>query len=211
VIISMGNYAASGGYYISAPATRIYADSATISGSIGVFGLLPNAGKLLEQKLGLSTEVVNTNKNSDFPSVFRPMNSYEKEVMQSSVEKTYNDFVTKVATGRSMSFESIDSIGQGRVWSGTRAKEIGLVDEFGGLNDAIKGAAVLANVDKYSLRELPEIEDPYTRLLSQLGGEIKLRILKNELGESVKYFKMVEEIRDLSGIQARLPYFLEIR
>jgi protease IV len=211
LVISMGNYAASGGYFISAPGTKIYASPTTISGSIGVFGLLPNAGELLEKRLGLSTEIVNTNKNSDFPSVYRPMNGYEKEVMQMSIENIYSDFVSKVSMGRKMSFESIDSIGQGRVWSGTSAKTIGLVDEIGGLNDAIKGAAVLANLDNYSVIELPVSEDPYTRLLSQLGGELRIRILKNELGESVKYFKMVEEIGDLSGVQARLPYFLEIR
>lgn len=211
VVISMGNYAASGGYFISAPATKIYASPTTISGSIGVFGLLPNAGELLEKKLGLSTETVNTNKNSDFPSVYRPMNTYEKEIMQKSIENIYSDFVTKVSLGRKKSFESVDSIGQGRVWSGVSAKEIGLVDEIGGLTDAIKGAAELAGIDKYSIRELPVFEDPYTRLLSQLEGELKTSILKKELGESVKYFNMVEEIRDLSGIQARLPYFLEIR
>jgi protease-4 len=211
VVISMGNYAASGGYFISAPATKIYASPNSISGSIGVFGLLPNAGELLEKKLGLSTETINTNKNSDFPSVYRPMNVYEKEVMQISIEKIYSDFVSKVAQGRNMSFESVDSIGQGRVWTGTRAKNIGLVDEIGGLNDAIKGAAELANLEKYSIRELPALEDTYTRLLSQLGGEIKMKILKNELGESARYFNMVEEIKDLTGIQARLPYFLEIR
>ncbi|MBK7710014.1 MAG: signal peptide peptidase SppA [Bacteroidales bacterium] len=211
VVISMGNYAASGGYFISAPATKIYASPTTISGSIGVFGLLPNAGELLEKKLGLSTETVNTNKNSDFPSVYRPMNTYEKEIMQKSIENIYSDFVTKVSLGRKKSFESVDSIGQGRVWSGVSAKEIGLVDEIRGLTDAIKGAAELAGIDKYSIRELPVFEDPYTRLLSQLEGELKTSILKKELGESVKYFNMVEEIRDLSGIQARLPYFLEIR
>jgi protease IV len=211
VVISMGNYAASGGYFISAPATKIYASPNSISGSIGVFGLLPNAGELLEKKLGLSTEIINTNKNSDFPSVYRPMNVYEKEVMQMSIEKIYSDFVSKVALGRKMSFESVDSIGQGRVWSGTRAKDNGLVDEIGGLNDAIRGAAELANVEKYSIKELPAIEDTYTRLLSQLEGEIKMHILKNELGESARYLNMAEEIRDLTGIQARLPYFLEIR
>jgi protease IV len=211
VVISMGNYAASGGYFISAPATKIYASPNSISGSIGVFGLLPNAGELLEKKLGLSTETINTNRNSDFPSVYRPMNVYEKEVMQASIEKIYSDFVSKVAMGRKMNFESVDNIGQGRVWSGTKAKDIGLVDEIGGLNDAIKGAARLANIEKYSIKELPAIEDTYTRILSQLGGEIKIRILKNEFGESAKYFNMVEEIRDLTGIQARLPYFLEIR
>ena len=211
VVISMGNYAASGGYFISAPATKIYASPTSISGSIGVFGLLPNAEELLEKKLGLTTEIIKTNKNSDFPSVYRPMNVYEKEVMQRSIENIYSDFVSKVSKGRKMSFESVDSIGQGRVWTGTSAQNIGLVDEIGGLNDAIKGAAELAGLDKYSVRELPVHEDPYTRLLSQLGGEIKMRILKSELGESARYFNMVEEIRELSGIQARLPYFLEIR
>ena len=187
VVISMGNYAASGGYFISAPGTKIFASPTTISGSIGVFGLLPNMQDLFEKKLGLSTETVNTNKNSDFPSIYRPMNGYEKEVMQQSIEYIYSDFVSKVAMGRKMSFEAVDSIGQGRVWSGTSALKVGLVDEMGGFNDALKAAASLANIEKYSIRELPELEDPYTRLLSQLGGEVKLRILKNELGESVKY------------------------
>lgn len=210
VVISMGNYAASGGYYISAPASKIYANPTTISGSIGVFGLIPNANKLMEQKLGLSTETVNTNKNSEFPSIFRAMNPYEKEIMQMNIEKFYSDFVAKVASGREMTAESVDNIGQGRVWSGIRAKSIGLVDELGGLKDAIQGAADLAGIDTWSVRELPKQEDPYTRILSQLSGEIRLNILKNELGESVKYYKIVQEIGQLSGIQARLPYFIEI-
>lgn len=210
VVISMGNYAASGGYYISAPGTKIYANPMTISGSIGVFGIIPDASKLLEQKLGLTTEVVNTNKNSDFPSVYRPMNKYEKEMMQLSIENIYSDFVSKVAAGRKMSARSVDSIGQGRVWSGNSAQKIGLVDEIGGLKDAISGAAKLAGIERYSLRELPLIEDPYTRILTQLSGEVRMSILKKELGESVTYFNMVKEIKDLSGIQARLPYFIEI-
>jgi protease-4 len=210
VVVSMGNYAASGGYYISAPATKIYANPTTISGSIGVFGLLPNASKLLEQKLGLSTDIVSTNKNSEFPSIYRPMNKYEKAIMQMSIEQIYSDFVSKVASGRKMTSQSVDSIGQGRVWSGTSALKINLVDELGGLEAAIKGAAELAGVDKYSIRELPSIEDPYTKILSQLSGEIRMNILKKELGESVKYYNMVQELRDMSGIQARLPYFLEI-
>jgi protease IV len=210
VVISMGNYAASGGYFISAPATKIYASPTTISGSIGVFGLIPNAGKLMEQKLGLTTEIVNTNRNSDFPSIYRPMNEYEKEVMQMSIEKVYSDFVTKVASGRKMTFESVDSIGQGRVWSGITAQRIGLIDEMGGLNNAIKGAADLAGIESYSIRELPAIEDTYTRLLSQLNGDIRMRVLRKELGESIKYYNIIQEIIELSGIQARLPYFIEI-
>jgi protease IV len=210
LVISMGNYAASGGYFISAPGTKIYADATTISGSIGVFGLIPNVGNLLEQKLGLTTETVNTNKNSDFPSITKPMNSYEKEVMQMSIEQIYSDFVKKVAEGRKMSPGSVDSIGQGRVWSGTSARKIGLVDEIGGLKDAIEGAAALAGIKSYTLRDLPVTEDPYTRILSQLTGDIRMNLLKKELGESVRYYNMIREIKDLTGIQARLPYFIDI-
>jgi protease-4 len=210
VVISMGNYAASGGYYISCPGTKIYANPTTISGSIGVFGLIPNAGKLLEQKIGINTETVRTNENSDFPSVYRPMGVYEKEVMQKSIEKIYSDFVTKVASGRDMKFESVDSIGQGRVWSGTSSLKIGLVDEIGGLKDAIKGAAELAKTETYSIRELPVAEDPYTMLLNQLSGEVKMNLLKKELGETFTFYRELLEIRDMTGIQARLPYFIEI-
>lgn len=210
VVISMGNYAASGGYFISAPGTKIYADPTTISGSIGVFGLLPNTGKLMEQKLGITTEAVKTNENSDFPSIFRPMNVYEKQVMQAGIEKIYNDFVSKVSEGRKMSFESVDSIAQGRVWSGTNAMKLGLVDTLGGLKDAVRGAALLAGIETYSIRELPVIKDPYMKLLTRLGGEIKSGIIKRELGESFRLYKELSEIKELSGIQARLPYFIEI-
>lgn len=210
VVISMGNLAASGGYYISAPGTKVYSDPTTISGSIGVFGLIPNAGKLLEDKLGISTETVQTNANSDFPSVYRPMNTYEKATMQASVENIYADFVNKVAEGRKMRNSAVDSIGQGRVWSGEDAQRIGLIDEIGGLRSAVKGAAELAGISSYSIRELPLAEDPYTRLLNQLGMEVKARIINKELGESGRIFSELSEIRDLSGVQMRLPYFIEI-
>lgn len=211
VVVSMGNYAASGGYYISAPGTKIYANPTTISGSIGVFGLIPDASVLLEKKLGITHETVNTNENSDFLSLYRPLEAYEKEVMQMSIEKIYSDFVSKVAEGRKRSNESIDSIGQGRVWSGTNALKIGLVDELGGLSDAIVGAANLAAIDSsYSVRELPAAEDPYLKLINHLSGNIKLSILKKELGESYRYYNEVKEIGTLSGIQARLPYFIDI-
>lgn len=210
VVVSMGNYAASGGYFISAPATVIYSDPTTISGSIGVFGLIPEAQKLLGQKIGITTDVVNTNSHSDFPSVFRPMTGYEKDVMQASIEQTYKDFVDKVAEGRKMKARSVDSIGQGRVWSGLRAHDNGLVDSIGGLDDAIKGAAELADIVTYTIRELPVPVDPYTKLMTQLSGDVRLKIMKKGLGESFKYFNMAEEIKDMSGIQARLPYFIEI-
>jgi protease-4 len=210
VVISMGNYAASGGYWISTPGTRIYASPTTISGSIGVFGLIPDAGKLLNKKLGITTESVNTNEYSDFPSIFRPMNNYEKSVMQMSIEKIYSDFLDKVSEGRKMTREAVDSIGQGRVWSGSSALKLGLIDSIGGLEAALKGAAILADLDGYSVRELPLVEDPYTKLLNQLSGNIRLNILKNELGESIKYYNELREISSLSGIQARLPYFIDI-
>lgn len=210
VIISMGNYAASGGYYISAPGTKIFADPATITGSIGVFGLVPNTGKLMNQKLGINTQSVKTNANSDFPSVYRSMTVYEKEVMQNSIENVYSDFIQKVSEGRQMSVLLVDSIGQGRVWSGAEARKIGLVDEEGGLNDAIDAASKMAGIESYSIRELPQAENPLTRLLSQLSGEIHLRLLKNELGEYYNLPDQLRDIRNLSGIQARLPYFIEI-
>jgi protease-4 len=210
VVVSMGNYAASGGYYISAPGTKIYANPTTLSGSIGVFGLIPNAGKLMEQKLGINTQTVNTNRNSDFPSIYRPMNVYEKAAIQNSIEKVYSDFVSRVALGRKMTFAGVDSIGQGRVWTGRSAKKLGLVDEIGGLKDALKEAAVLAGLETYFLRELPAIEDPYLKILNQLSGEVKINLLRKELGESWRILNEVRELKDLSGIQARLPYFIEI-
>jgi protease IV len=210
VIVSMGNYAASGGYYISAPATKIYASPVTVSGSIGVFGMIPNVGRLLKDKLGISSETVNTNSHSDFPSILRPMNSYEQKVMQKNIESIYSDFVSRVSEGRKLKTSSVDSIGQGRVWSGKSAMSLGLVDEMGGLSDAVKGAAKLAGIEKYSLREYPVIEDPYTKLLTGLTGDIRARILAKELGEYKRYYSEIRELADLSGIQARLPYFIEI-
>lgn len=211
VVISMGNYAASGGYYIAAPGTKILANPATITGSIGVFALLPDASKLLEQKLGISTETVRTNSYSDFPSLYRPMDNYEKQVMQESIELFYTEFISKVAEGRKMTVEAVDNIGEGRVYSGSHAEKIGLVDDFGGLQDAIREAAQSAGIDTYSVRELPLLEDPYMRLLSQLGGDIKMKILNRELGVLAKPLEELRDIQNISGIQARLPYFIEIR
>ena len=211
VVVSMGNYAASGGYYISAPATKIFADPTTITGSIGVFGLIPNAGKLLNDKLGIATEVVKTNTHADAPSITRSMTSYEEQVIQKSVEKTYATFVTHVSAGRGMEFEAVDNIGQGRVWSGAEAISNGLVDTIGGLNDAIAEAAILAGLDNWSLKELPALEDPYTKILKDLTGEIAMRSMKSELGIFARYLDEINELSGLSGIQTRLPYFITIR
>ena len=210
VAISMGNYAASGGYFLAAPGTKVMANPTTITGSIGVFGLIPNTGKLMEQKLGVTYETVETNSNSDFPSVYRSMNTVEKEAMQRSIEVIYSDFVNKVSAGRKMTFNEVDSIAQGRVWSGSDAMRIGLVDSFGGLTDAVAEAGRLAGLEAWSLRELPVSEDPFLKMISQFGAEIKNRILKNELGEFERIFDDLREIRDFSGIQARLPYYIEL-
>ncbi|MFN8239376.1 MAG: signal peptide peptidase SppA [Bacteroidales bacterium] len=211
VVISMGNYAASGGYFISAPASKIYASPTTITGSIGVFGLIPNAEKLLRDKIGITTETVNTNKYADFPSLYRPMESYEKDVMQKSIETVYDDFITKVSEGRKIRKERVDSIGQGRVWAGVKAPGVGLVDEFGGLKEAIKGAAGLAGLDKYSIREYPVAEDPYAKLLSGLSGGVRMNILRKELGSYSKFYDELKDVSSLSGVQLRLPYFIEIK
>lgn len=211
VVVSMGNYAASGGYYISVPGTKIFANPTTLSGSIGVFGLIPNAEKLLEQKLGIGYETVNTNENSDFLSPFRPLEPFEKNVMQASIEKVYTDFVSKVAEGRKKSFADVDSIAQGRVWTGADAKTRGLVDEIGGFREAVRSAAELAGLDSlYVIKELPSIQDPYTKLINQLSGNIRMSILKKELGESFRFYNDIKELGAATGIQARMPYLIDI-
>jgi protease-4 len=130
--------------------------------------------------------------------------------MQANVEKTYSGFVDKVARGRNISSTLVDSIGQGRVWTGTQAKEIGLVDQIGGLKNAIEEAAKLTGTTDYSIIELPDIEDPYTRLINSLTGVIRMKIINRELGEAAKYYYDIEELKNSAGIQARLPYFVEI-
>ena len=210
VVVSMGDYAASGGYYISAAATKIYAQPVTITGSIGVFGLVPNAESLLKKRLGINVETVNTNRSSDFPTLFKPMTPFETEVMQQSIENVYDNFIDRVSSGRSMSYEEVDNIGQGRVWSGIDAKRIGLVDEIGGLNDAIISAASLAGLTEYSIKELPEKEDVYLRLMKQLGGEVRLNIVKKELGVSYRLYNEFIGLKHYSGVQLRMPYFIEL-
>ncbi len=211
VVVSMGNYAASGGYYISAAATKILASPATISGSIGVFGLVPNTDKLLKNKLGISTETVNTNKWSDFPSIFRPMSSYEKETMQQNIEKTYEEFTRKVAEGRNIEISKVLEISEGRVWDGTNARKIGLIDEFGGLEEAVKLAAELAGIEHYTIKEYPQAEDPYKKLISSLTGDASLKALTKKLGTvTVKYLEELNALSNISGIQARMPYLIEI-
>jgi len=211
VVVSMGNYAASGGYYISAAARKIMASPVTITGSIGVFGLIPNAQNLLNKKLGITSDVVRTNSHSDSPSLTRPLKTFEKEALQANVERTYSTFTGIVAEGRGMRQEEVDSIGQGHVWSGADALEIGLVDQFGGLNDAIREAAALAGLEEYRTIEKPEAYDFYTKLMKQLMGDMTERAVIRELGDASGYYLRLKEIMSSGGIMAIMPYHLEIR
>jgi protease IV len=206
----MGDLAASGGYYISCAADTIVAQPATITGSIGVFGLLLNGKQLLNQKLGITTDVVKTNAHSDFPTFSRPMDAQEKMVMQREVDRIYDVFTSHVAEGRNMDVKKVDEIGQGRVWTGDDAVKIGLVDTIGYLNDAIKIAAHMANLDHYRITNLPKLEDPIDKILKELSGGVKLSMLKAEMGDNYKYIEMVKKLEQMKGIQARLPFEAEI-
>jgi protease-4 len=210
VVVSMGNYAASGGYYISAAADKILASPVTVTGSIGVFGLIPNAQTLLDKKLGISSDVVSTNAHSDAPSLTRPLTAFEKEVLQANVERTYSTFTGVVAAGRGMSQTNVDSLGQGHVWSGTDAAGVGLVDGFGGLNDAIKEAASLAKIETYRLVERPAAVDIYSRLLKEMSGEVREKIVTRELGEAARYYYDLKEIISSRGVQAVMPCYIDI-
>jgi protease-4 len=209
VVVSMGDVAASGGYYISAASRKIFASPNTITGSIGVFGLIFNAQKMLNNKLGITIDTVKTNRLSDFGSMSRALTAEEKQIFQQGVEKVYDTFTKRVADGRKMKQSNVDSIGQGRVWSGVEAKNIGLVDEFGGLNDAIAAAAKMANLSKYRTVELPKQKDPFKEILSELGNEAETKYLNYKLGDEAKYFNKAQDLLKMQGIQARLPYVID--
>lgn len=210
VIASLGDVAASGGYYIVCPAQTIVASPNTITGSIGVFGLLFNGKELLNKKLGVHIDVAKTNEYADMGSFFRPLTAQEKEMILFEIEDIYETFVSHVADGRKMTKEKVDEIGQGRVWSGANAKEIGLIDEFGGLDKAIEIAAKAANLEKYRIVELPKLKEPLEQILEDWQGNVKTSILKNELGEEYTYYENLQEIKSMQGIQARIPYHVEI-
>jgi protease-4 len=210
LVVSMGDVAASGGYYIASPATTILASPTTITGSIGVFGLFFNLQKTLDKKLGINVDVVKTNTHSDFFSVFRPMTAEEKAVGQRFVEQTYQTFIGHVSQGRGIPVEKVDEIGQGRVWSGANAKEIMLVDDFGGLTAAIKLAAEKANLDTYRLVELPKQKSPFEELIKGITTEAKTMLVKDDLGKGYKYYNRVMQMVENQGVQARIPYDVEV-
>ncbi len=216
VVVSMGNYAASGGYYISCGADRIFAEANTITGSIGVFGVLPNFNKLATN-VGIHAQSVSTHDNGAEYSLFQPMQDKTRNVIQQSVEQVYSVFVDRVAKGRKMSAEAVDAIGQGRVWSGTDAKRIGLVDEIGGLDAAVKYAAKLGKVTKYYTADYPEYEADFNTFLQSMGNGVSLfqsreSLIKQEVGE--ENYRIIERLRRASqvrGVQATMPFEINIR
>jgi len=210
VVVSMGDLAASGGYYIACPANTIIASPNTITGSIGVFGMIPNVSNFFSKKLGITTDVAMTNKHSDFPTIFRGMNPEEKTFIQYEVDKFYNGFITRVSEGRKMNKMKVDQIGEGRVWSGADAIKIGLADTLGGLDDAINLAAKKAGLTKYSLKSLPVIEEPFEKLIKSLTDDVKINILNSEFSEDIEYLRLYRKVQRMKGIQMRLPYELEV-
>lgn len=204
-VVSMGDLAASGGYYIACAADSIVAQPNTLTGSIGIFGMIPNTGELMK-KIGLSFDGVKTNKFSDLPSLTRPFTSDERDLMQSYIERGYEVFLKRCADGRHTTTASIDSVGQGRVWAGVNALEIGLVDKIGGLDDAIGIAKGMAKLEKFRIVELPEVPDPIEELVKELTGDAKMYFGKMILGEEYEYMKILKTMQGRDQIQARLPY-----
>lgn len=214
VVVSMGNYAASGGYYIAANADRIFAEPNTITGSIGVFGMLPNMNQL-GKNIGINAEQVKTHDNASGYSVFEPIDENFKGFVLESIEKTYATFLKRVADGRKMTIQQVDAIAQGRVWTGVDAHKLGLVDEIGGLDAAIKYAAKLGKTSSYRTENYPEYEKSFEDMLANFTGmamfKTKEQLLKEQLGE--EGFQMLEQIKRVKsrkGIQAIMPYEIEI-
>ncbi|MBR5214855.1 MAG: signal peptide peptidase SppA [Bacteroidales bacterium] len=207
-IVSMGSYAASGGYWISSSSDYIFADPTTLTGSIGVFGTFPNLKGFMNDKLGLTFDEVKTNENADFGTITKPMTSYQLNMMQKHVTETYDDFITLVSNTRNIRKTFVDSIAQGRVWSGSDAIEIGLVDELGGIEEAIAYAATKAGLESYSIKEFPKQEDIFESLLKTDKQEYYAKtILKNKLGDKVKYFEALERLNETEGVQALMPLY----
>tara|TARA_R110002051_G_scaffold148458_1_gene221047 strand:+ start:20 stop:1780 length:1761 start_codon:yes stop_codon:yes gene_type:complete len=214
VIVSMGNVAASGGYYIAAGADKIFAEPTTITGSIGVFGTVPNMTELANN-IGINAEQVGTNKNAIEYSLFEPMQESFKNQIQESIEDTYQTFLQRVSEGRNMTMAQVDSVAQGRVWSGNEALEIGLVDELGNLNDAINAAAEMASLGSYGVKKFPKYKSGFERFMEDLEGasvHFKESLLKEEIGdEAYKILKELQSFKEQKGIQARMPFALDIK
>lgn len=214
VVVSMGNVAASGGYYIAAGANKIFAEPTTITGSIGVFGTVPNISEL-SKDIGINAEQVGTNANAVDYSLFEPMSAAFRNQVQESIEETYTTFLDRVSQGRGISMAQADSLAQGRVWSGADAKRIGLVDELGTLDDAIAAAAELAEIDTYGIRKYPKYKSGFERFMEDFGGaslHLKQKMISEEIGE--ENYRILKDIKlgmEQKGVQARMPFILNIK
>ena len=206
VAVSMGDYAASGGYYLSCCANRIFANPATLTGSIGIFGLVPNAQELLSEKIGLSFDEVKTNRYGFFPSIERPMTTDEKQKMQAYINRGYDLFVTRCAQGREMTTAQIRNIADGRVWSGKEALEIGLVDELGDMQDAIDWVARECNIADYEIIEFPKRKNIYEELIGEFRNEASEFFVRLFLGDEYRYHKVLERLNRIDPIQAQMEY-----
>lgn len=214
VVVSFGNVAASGGYYIGVGADKIFAEPTTITGSIGVFGTIPNINELATN-VGVNAEQVGTNKRSVDYSIFEPMTDEFRETVQEGIEDTYQTFLLRVAEGRNMTIVEVDSIAQGRVWSGVDAKANGLVDELGSLDDAIAAAAQMADLETYGIRKYPKYKSNFERFMESMGGakaKIGESLIKEEIGiEAYQILKEFKQITKQRGIQAKMPFSLNIK
>ncbi len=212
VIASFGNYAASGGYYISMAADTIVSQPNTITGSIGIFGIMFNMGDFMKNKLGITTDGVNTGDFSGMMTSSRALTDAEKSIIQNSVEEGYELFTSKAAEGRNMSIEDLKAIASGRVWTGTQAKENGLVDVLGDLDDAIAIAAEKAGIaDDYKVRYYPQQKTALEELMEELEGSTQARLMKAKLGDMYPYAEMLEKVKSMRGLQARMLYEVEIQ
>tara|TARA_B100000131_G_C18099243_1_gene605300 strand:- start:24 stop:1775 length:1752 start_codon:yes stop_codon:yes gene_type:complete len=209
-IVSMGDYAASGGYYISCMADKIVANPTTITGSIGVFGMVPNLERFYKNKLGISIDTVKTNKYSDM-GFNRKLSDFERNKIKSGVKRIYDTFIGHVSLGRNMSKDDVNTIGQGRVWSGYDAKKIDLIDEYGGLETAISIASQMAEIDNFKIISLPKKKDPLESLMSEIKIKHSFQNFLNTLGIDTEFTDSVKKILDEDPVQARIPYIIKLK
>jgi protease-4 len=210
VIASLGDVAASGGYYIVSPADTIVADNNTITGSIGVFGMTFNTSKFFQNKLGITFDVAKTNKYADFGSLSRAITPQEKEILMLQIEEIYDQFISHVAEGRGLTKAQVDSIGQGRVWSATDAMKIGLVDVLGDMNKAIEIAAKKAKLKDYRIVELPDLDDPFETIMQGFNAKAHQMIVGKETYQYARMMSELEKVLSQKGVQARLPYNIDL-
>ena len=211
VVVSMGELAASGGYYISCNAAKIFAEENTVTGSIGVFGLVPNLEKMLNNKLGITFDDVVLNDHATSNGITEKFTDYEATVIQKNVNKIYATFTSRVAEGRGLPLEDVLAVASGRVWTGEQALERGLVDEIGSLDDAIAYAAELAELEDYRLKEYPEVQSPFEQIFAEMGMSTKEQVMHENLGPLAPFVQDIHELYNMNGkVQARMPVSIEI-